>query len=47
MEVRDELLVANPDNVVLGSWSGDPCVPFSWKGLACEPRNSTFVITKL
>ncbi|RWR77865.1 Protein kinase domain-containing protein [Cinnamomum micranthum f. kanehirae] len=47
VEVRDELLAANPDNVVLRSWSGDPCVPFPLKGLACEPRNSTFVITKL
>ncbi|XP_077234062.1 nodulation receptor kinase-like [Tasmannia lanceolata] len=45
--VRNEFLVENPGNVVLGSWSGDPCLPSTWKGLGCEHNNGGSVITKL
>ncbi|KAA8531479.1 hypothetical protein F0562_006169 [Nyssa sinensis] len=47
VEVRKELLGVNKDNVVLGTWSGDPCLPHSWDGLSCELINGSCVITKL
>ncbi|XP_023513971.1 nodulation receptor kinase-like [Cucurbita pepo subsp. pepo] len=47
LKVRDELLVANQENGVLGSWSGDPCLSIPWDGLACDTINGSSVITKL
>ncbi|XP_022155334.1 nodulation receptor kinase-like [Momordica charantia] len=47
LEVRDELLVANQQNEVLGSWSGDPCLTIPWDGLTCDSINGSSVITKL
>uniref|UniRef100_A0A9I9DSF5 Protein kinase domain-containing protein n=1 Tax=Cucumis melo TaxID=3656 RepID=A0A9I9DSF5_CUCME len=47
LKVRDELLVANQQNEVLGSWSGDPCLPIPWGGLGCDSINGSSVITKL
>ena len=47
LKVRDELLVANQQNEVLGSWSGDPCLSIPWGGLACDSINGSSVITKL
>nr|CAK32638.1 putative symbiosis receptor-like kinase [Datisca glomerata]CAP62376.1 symbiosis receptor-like kinase [Datisca glomerata] len=44
---RDELLAYNKVNEVLKSWSGDPCLPLPWDGLACESINGSSVITKL
>ncbi|XP_042491079.1 nodulation receptor kinase-like, partial [Macadamia integrifolia] len=47
MEVKDELIANNPEKEFLLSWSGDPCLPFPWQGLGCQPRNSSAVITSL
>ncbi|TYK24622.1 nodulation receptor kinase-like [Cucumis melo var. makuwa] len=47
LKVRDELLVANQQNEVLGSWSGDPCLPIPWGGLGCDSINGSSVITKV
>ncbi|XP_043690706.1 nodulation receptor kinase-like isoform X2 [Telopea speciosissima] len=47
MEVRDELIANNPENEVLLSWSGDPCLPFPWQGLGCDPINSSAAITSV
>ncbi|XP_068657022.1 nodulation receptor kinase-like [Aristolochia californica] len=44
VEVRDEIRVANPENDLLRSWSGDPCLPTSWKGLSCQPNNGIYLI---
>jgi hypothetical protein len=45
--VRNELLVSNQANAVLESWSGDPCLPKPWQGLACAPHNGSAIITSL
>ncbi|KAJ4971615.1 hypothetical protein NE237_004714 [Protea cynaroides] len=47
MEIRDELIASNPQNEVLLSWAGDPCLPLPWQGLGCEPRNSSAAINSL
>ncbi|XP_021992578.1 nodulation receptor kinase isoform X2 [Helianthus annuus] len=45
--IKNELLVANRDNEVLESWTGDPCLPQSWTGVTCNQSNGKTVITKL
>jgi hypothetical protein len=45
IDVKNELLQSNPDNEVLRSWSGDPCLPVSWPRLFCQPANGSPVIT--
>ncbi|WJZ91752.1 hypothetical protein VitviT2T_010797 [Vitis vinifera] len=48
MKVKDELLKKNQGNKVLGSWSGDPCLPLVWHGLICNNSiNNSPVITEL
>ncbi|KAL3525533.1 hypothetical protein ACH5RR_013905 [Cinchona calisaya] len=47
MNVKNEFLRYNPDNEVLLSWLGDPCLPISWPRLSCERANGTSVITKM
>ncbi|KAL4582407.1 hypothetical protein LXL04_006956 [Taraxacum kok-saghyz] len=47
MKIKNELMVENEDNEVLESWTGDPCLPNSWKGVKCSQSNGTTVITKL
>ncbi|XP_045809294.1 nodulation receptor kinase [Trifolium pratense] len=46
-KMREELLLQNKDNEALGSWSGDPCKLFPWKGIECDGSNDSSVITKL
>nr|CAD22012.1 nodulation receptor kinase [Vicia hirsuta] len=46
-KMRKELLLQNQDNEALESWSGDPCMIFPWKGVACDGSNGSSVITKL
>ncbi|KAL5100017.1 hypothetical protein RYX36_004344 [Vicia faba] len=46
-KMRKELLLQNQDNEALESWSGDPCMLFPWKGVACDGSNGSSVITKL
>ncbi|KAK6923231.1 Malectin-like domain [Dillenia turbinata] len=48
-EVRDELLMSNPDNNLLNTWSGDPCDINPWQGLVCQHSDggSGMVITQL
>ncbi|CAK8540395.1 unnamed protein product [Lathyrus sativus] len=46
-KMRKELLLQNQDNEALESWSGDPCMLFPWKGVACDSSNGSSVITKL
>lgn len=46
-KMRKELLLQNQDNEALESWSGDPCMLFPWKGVACDVSNGSSVITKL
>ncbi|KAK9285498.1 hypothetical protein L1049_024692 [Liquidambar formosana] len=45
--LKNELLVNNQDNDVLGTWSGDPCLPVSWEGLFCQSTSGSYVITTL
>ncbi|KAK4477408.1 hypothetical protein RD792_016629 [Penstemon davidsonii] len=45
--VKNELLTHNKESQVLGTWSGDPCLPLPWHGVSCEPLNGTSVITKM
>lgn len=45
--VRNELLAYNPNNKVVVSWMGDPCLPLPWDGLFCESRDNSSVIIKL
>ncbi|XP_076937297.1 nodulation receptor kinase-like [Bidens hawaiensis] len=45
--IKNELLMENEDNEVLESWTGDPCLPYSWHGVACNQSNGKMVITKL
>ncbi|KAL8125094.1 nodulation receptor kinase-like isoform X2 [Apium graveolens] len=45
--VRNELLVYNPNNKVVVSWMGDPCLPLPWDGLFCESRENSSAIIKL
>ncbi|CAN1342803.1 Nodulation receptor kinase [Linum perenne] len=46
-KVKDGLLEQNKGNKKLESWSGDPCQPSSWDGVACHYSNGSTVITKL
>ncbi|KAL3813748.1 hypothetical protein ACJIZ3_015016 [Penstemon smallii] len=46
-KVKNELLSHNKGSQVLGTWSGDPCLPLPWHGVSCEPLNGTSVITKM
>ncbi|XP_015579688.3 nodulation receptor kinase [Ricinus communis] len=46
-QMRDKLLQHNKDNDMLKDWSGDPCLPLSWKGLTCQPMSGSQVITIL
>ncbi|KAK1383128.1 Nodulation receptor kinase [Heracleum sosnowskyi] len=45
--VRNELLAFNPNNKVVVSWMGDPCLPLPWDGLFCESRDNSSAISKL
>ncbi|CAI0430874.1 unnamed protein product [Linum tenue] len=45
--VKDGLLQQNKENKKLEGWSGDPCQPSSWDGLACHYSNGSTIITKL
>ncbi|KAD0585584.1 hypothetical protein R6Q59_033691 [Mikania micrantha] len=45
--IKNELLVENQDNEILESWTGDPCLPYSWHGVMCNQSNGKTVITKL
>lgn len=47
LTIKNEFLVANQDNEVLQSWTGDPCLPLSWHGVKCNQLNGTTVITKM
>ncbi|KAK9110953.1 hypothetical protein Scep_018472 [Stephania cephalantha] len=48
VELRDELASRNPENEVLASWSGDPCLPLQWEGFQCEPNSDgSFVIVSI
>ncbi|KAF5191985.1 Nodulation receptor kinase [Thalictrum thalictroides] len=48
VKLRDELLVKNKGNKVLGGWSGDPCLPLPWECLFCHPiSHESSVITQL
>ncbi|XP_027076638.1 nodulation receptor kinase [Coffea arabica] len=47
IDVKNEFLRGNPDNELLASWLGDPCLPISWPGLSCELANGTSVITTM
>ncbi|KAL3526958.1 hypothetical protein ACH5RR_011614 [Cinchona calisaya] len=47
MDVKNELHGNNPDNEILTSWLGDPCLPISWPGLSCELVNGSPIITKM
>ncbi|CAN0865060.1 Nodulation receptor kinase [Linum grandiflorum] len=46
-KVKDGLLEQNKGNKKLESWSGDPCQPSSWEGVACHYSNGSTIITKL
>ncbi|CAN1348825.1 Nodulation receptor kinase, partial [Linum perenne] len=46
-KVKDGLLEQNKGNKKLESWSGDPCQPSSWDGVACHYSNGSTIITKL
>lgn len=46
-DVRNELLAYNPNNEVVVSWMGDPCLPLSWDGVFCESRDNSSAISKL
>ncbi|XP_057984619.1 nodulation receptor kinase-like, partial [Hevea brasiliensis] len=45
--VKNKLLLLNKENLVLQSWSGDPCSPLPWKGLTCQQMNGSPVIIRL
>ncbi|KAE8676586.1 Nodulation receptor kinase [Hibiscus syriacus] len=45
-KVKEDLLILNQGNSLLETWSGDPCLPDPWHGLACNSNGST-VITDL
>ncbi|KAM7276819.1 hypothetical protein ACFE04_018685 [Oxalis oulophora] len=45
-EIKEELLISNKENMVLESWSGDPCLPNQWQGLSCDTTNGSWVVTK-
>ncbi|CAI0405382.1 unnamed protein product [Linum tenue] len=45
--VKDGLLQQNKGSKKLEGWSGDPCQPSSWDGLACHYSNGSTIITKL
>ncbi|XVF17412.1 hypothetical protein REPUB_Repub10bG0120100 [Reevesia pubescens] len=44
-KVNEELLMLNQGNAILQTWSGDPCLPDPWQGLACNSINDSIVIT--
>ncbi|XWS29625.1 hypothetical protein CRYUN_Cryun24cG0045400 [Craigia yunnanensis] len=46
-KVKEELLMLNKGNALLETWSGDPCLPDPWHGLACNSINGSTVITDL
>lgn len=46
-QVKEELLEDNKGNVVLESWSGDPCIPDPWEGLLCHLGGDSSVIIGL
>ncbi|KAJ0982654.1 hypothetical protein J5N97_010909 [Dioscorea zingiberensis] len=46
-QLRDTLAKKNQGNQRLRNWSGDPCNPSAWEGLACEEKKHTLVITRL
>ncbi|KAJ4840426.1 hypothetical protein Tsubulata_009267 [Turnera subulata] len=45
--VKYELMQHNHDNEILQSWSGDPCLPVPWDGLACSNSGGSSTIIKL
>ncbi|KAI3785201.1 hypothetical protein L1987_44315 [Smallanthus sonchifolius] len=45
--IKNELLVENQDNEKLESWTGDPCLPYSWDGVKCNQSDGKTIITKL
>ncbi|KAE8704828.1 Nodulation receptor kinase [Hibiscus syriacus] len=46
-KVKEDLLMLNQGNSLLETWSGDPCLPDPWQGLACNSINGSTVITDL
>ncbi|KAK8717387.1 hypothetical protein V6N13_044658 [Hibiscus sabdariffa] len=46
-KVKEDLLILNQGNSLLETWSGDPCLPDPWQGLACNSINGSTVITDL
>ncbi|KAL4375981.1 hypothetical protein GQ457_02G008750 [Hibiscus cannabinus] len=46
-KVKEDLLVLNQGNSLLETWSGDPCLPDPWQGLACNSINGSTVIMDL
>ncbi|KAK8717343.1 hypothetical protein V6N13_044614 [Hibiscus sabdariffa] len=46
-KVKEDLLILNQGNSSLETWSGDPCLPDPWQGLACNFINGSTVITDL
>ncbi|XVE86902.1 hypothetical protein DITRI_Ditri18aG0073000 [Diplodiscus trichospermus] len=46
-KVKEDLLMINQGNPILETWSGDPCLPVPWQGLACNSINGSPVITDL
>ncbi|KAB1998408.1 hypothetical protein ERO13_D12G080401v2 [Gossypium hirsutum] len=46
-KVKEELLMPNKGNDLLETWSGDPCLPDHWPGLACNSFNGSTVITDM
>ncbi|GMI68735.1 Salt Induced Malectin-like domain-containing Protein1 [Hibiscus trionum] len=46
-KVKEDLLMLNQGNSLLETWSGDPCLPDPWQGLACSSTNGSTVITDL
>ncbi|XP_027190799.1 nodulation receptor kinase-like [Cicer arietinum] len=46
-KIREKLLLQNQDNGAFESWTGDPCMLFPWKGIACDGSNGSSLITKL
>ncbi|OMO56334.1 hypothetical protein CCACVL1_26622 [Corchorus capsularis] len=45
--VKQELLMSNQGNTLLGTWTGDPCLLEPWQGLTCNSFNGTSIITDL
>jgi hypothetical protein len=47
LQIKEKMLVSNEENKVFETWSGDPCLPNQWQGLACDSINGSWVVTKM